>query len=237
MGRAADKRLKRRREAARMQRRANRNERAALGDVADVAAGRLADLDAAPVADVKAVQAKTAEWLETVALHPDNAAAAAMFMRTYSRMTDGERRTDGDDVFPRLSARHREFAALLTAGPGHRMCAHLDARPEPVAVACQMCPAAGLFCLECLRDHGTAHDPADEYRCDQCGQPDMRGLHSVRPDPVTAVPVQRIGDDHVRLYPGAVLLSGFGICKRCKTAAGRKRARSVVPQQKSESPR
>ena len=153
--------------------------------------------------------------------------------RALSRMTDGIRRTDGEAVFPRMSADVARMAEVVMTTP-QALCDHLDAVPEPVAFRCVMCPDDRLMCMECLRTHGSVHPVIEEYRCSECLQVYRPGLHNVRPDPLRGVPVQRTGDDRSRIAPFAVCLSGYGVCPSCQRAAGKARARQpVVPQQNS----
>lgn len=229
MGKAAKKRLKRRQDDARAQRRANRNERSALDSAASIAAAGAAMLaDVAP-ADRKAAAARAAEIADSMAAHPLTTIGAAEFARAYARMTDGARHGNAEmrAVYPRMTADVDRVSALLIDQP-HSLCEHLDASPLPFAVRCVMCPDNRLLCMECLRDHGSTHERAEEFRCSECMEVDMRGIHGVRPDLTTGVPVQRTGDDRPRPYPGAVGLSGYGVCARCRSKAGKARARQVA---------
>lgn len=234
MGRAADKKHKRRRDDAARQRLANRNEAgllAVLGESADRVAERLTE--AAP-ADVKAAEARAAEVQDAMDEHPGTALAAALFARSLSRATDGVRRTDGDVVFPNISRKVAELTARIFTVP-HVLCDHLDAGPQPAAFRCAVCPADRLMCLECLRTHGDRHTETEEHRCDECGQVWMRKIAPVRPDALTGVPVQRTGDHMPRILPAAVLINSVGVCEKCRARAGKARARSagtVVPQRK-----
>lgn len=231
MGKAARKLTKKRRAANAAMRRANVNERTVLESLAEAAARQAEALAAAGPADLKAAAARRAEIAEAMADHPVTAIAAVGFTRALSRMSDGTRRTDGEAVFPRMSADVARMAAHVLTEP-HTLCVHLDATPEPVAFRCVMCPDDRLICMECLRTHASAHPDAEEYRCSECLQVYRPGLHNVRPDPLTGVPVQRTGDDRSRLAPFAVCLSGYGICPSCRSAAGRARSRkTVAPQQ------
>lgn len=237
MGKAADKKLKRRRAAAVQQRRSNRNEKTVLESIAESAARQAEALAAAGEADRKAAEARRSEVIDAMTAHPVTAIAAVGFTRALARMADGTRRTDGETVFPRMSADVARMAAHVMAEP-HTLCEHLDAVPEPVAFRCVMCPDDLLMCMECLRTHGSTHPVVEEYRCSECLQVYRPGLHNVRPDPLTGPPVKRTGDDLSRIAPFAVCLSGYGICPSCRSAAGKARSRqTVVPQQNREADR
>lgn len=228
MGRAADRKHQRRRADAARQRLAGRNEQSTRASIADAAALQDEQLAGAVPADRKAVDARRAEVADAVAAHPWVAAQAAGFVRQVARAAAGVRRTDGEQTMPRIAAKMAVLADRVRSDP-HAMCEHLEAGPQPVAMRCAVCPAPMLYCLACFAGHDQAHDPAEEYRCDECGQVDRRSISPVRPDPMAGVPVIRAADDVPRILPAAVMIAGIGICDRCRAAAGQRRAQAQRP--------
>jgi hypothetical protein len=233
VGKSARKLVRKRREANAAMRLAARNEQAANEAARESAERADAALAAAVPADVKATQAVMAEWVGTVAAHPGAILHTAEVMRVFARATDGERREDFEVIYPRVAERARAAQSRLLHEV-HPLCEHLETAIGFAAFCCLCPPGSPLLCLACLQQHdGPTFHGIEEYRCDSCAQVDQaHGLHGVRPDVVTGVSVQRAADTFPRLFPGPVATTGLGVCRRCRAAGGRRRARgTVAPQQ------
>jgi hypothetical protein len=213
MGRQAAKKLKRRQRDQRHWRAANARERQLIEEVNQGVSGAAERLAEAPLADVKAAGANMAEWLDTVAAHPEATEQTAEYMRNVFRMRGRVRNENLDRTCPKFTrAFHEAIDRLVTTVSP--ICQHLAESIAP-AFQCAAHPDLGVLCYPCITEHNATHSEADEFRCDECGRVNIGHIYPIASNPLTGIAVRHPDYSEPRLFPGPVTINGYGICNRC----------------------
>lgn len=182
-----------------------------------------------PIADSKALAARISELNDALCAKPEQAAAAAAAIQTYTELaavrSHGSTALNDDLSLPRVNDKIRSvYASLGTDTP--RTCTHLT----PTATSAAVCVDEPwiVLCSECITSHG-AKDHTREWddRCSECGRVDMRGTCGLNITPVLGAPIRFTTG--VELFLSPVIITGLAICERCRLSAGQKRTRSQSP--------